>query len=196
MSTSDYIQLMQIVLTIVTLGIAYRELTRWRNELLGGKQLEILIEFGKSGIRVRNAFKQARMPIHRHRVPKSADSADVTQTEQQYQDTAHEFKERLNGIIKEIHHMKELQLDIELLFDTTIYEAVVQKYQDKYTKLQTAMFILLNHHEIKDQQQANERFNTAHSLVYGTDDGKFDEEIHQITEELLRTIKKQIDIKQ
>jgi|GEM_PF-5091030 len=63
MTPSDLAVWIQTIVIVVSFGLAYRQFIRWREEIIGSKQIDLAIQIGKNAIRVREGFKSARSPF-------------------------------------------------------------------------------------------------------------------------------------
>ncbi len=174
MSLSEGIQIVQSFIALFAIVLGYRELQKWRHELIGKKRFEVALEAGKAAIRMKEAFKSARNPFgFKNDVEYKEES---TEDEKRYQDKEFEFNRRLSKVYQALTNLLELGLDIELLFANNINQEI-KIYEDKIHELKISM------HNILDNQKGIKDIRTVYG--YGSSDDPIHQEIEEVTNKIL-----------
>jgi len=130
MTPSDLAVWIQTIVIVVSFGLAYRQFIRWREEIIGSKQIDLAIQIGKNAIRVREGFKSARSPFG----TSLKRNPDITPEEMEQLQIEHQEREadlRVRSILDPLAQLEELVWEASFIFETE-FDTDLKKYMQAY----------------------------------------------------------------
>ena len=117
----------QILVALFAIKLAGKEIRKWRQELLGTKQVELAIRLGKAAYRVQNSFESAR-------------SVSGTRTYDTYSAYTNDIEEALR-------RMQDIKIDASLILSKDDVQAISKQVNTYYAQLvKLKMAIWLKYH--------------------------------------------------
>jgi hypothetical protein len=187
MTSADLPAWIQTFMIIVGFRLAYQQFIRWREEIIGSKQIDLAIQIGKSAIRVREGFEIARSPggtSLRHNPDITPEEMEKLQTEHQ----AQEAEYRVRSIRDPLNQLKELVWEASLIFDTK-FDADMQKYMQAYWVLLRDFRVALLLRMDGLLKATDPRY---HVVYFSSEEDEFGLKIAAITEQIQELAKKTI----
>jgi hypothetical protein len=189
MTSSDLAVWIQTVVIVVSFGLAYRQFIRWREEILGGKQIDLAIEIGKAASRIREAYRPARFPDIF--IPKDRNLASSPEEEER-RVRAFDADQRISIVREPMGELERLLWEASILFEVEV-EKKLNIYFNSYKSLykrfyEAAIDSYLNGHRQKPDMR---KILRAPNSIFDEED-KFADEISKVTDDILDLIKKSI----
>ncbi len=127
----------QTLLGLAAILLAFREVRKWRTELLGSRKIELAIKLGYMAKTVNEVFKSGR-GAWGQKAPEY--KPNTTEADRWKQDREYDFNERLKLIQSKLEPLNELSWEMSALFDDyQEIEVQVGQYNRKFNELRVAM---------------------------------------------------------